>query len=109
MRAAENAANERRAKAEAEALAAKIRRDVEKELEAERAARERDAEATSAEDAVEAMTATYVEVVPEGTVVKLTEEVELAPEPERRGAVPTATPRKSPTKTRKTMKGDDAP
>lgn len=110
MRAAENAANERRAKAEAEALAAKIRRDVEKELEAERAARERDAEATSAEDAVEAMTATYVEVVPEGTVVKLTEEVELAPEPERRGAVPTATPRKSPTKTTKTTKkGDDAP
>jgi kinesin family protein 2/24 len=107
VKAAENAANERRAKAEAEALAAKIRRDVEKELAAERARGARDAERACAEARAEAATATYVKVVPDGTVVTLSGDVDLAPEPARTRVVPTATPRKSPTKETKT--GEDAP
>ena len=107
VKAAENAANERRAKAEAEALAAKIRRDVEKELAAERARGARDAERACAEAGAEAAMATYVKVVPDGTVVAVSGDVELAPEPARTRVVPTATPRKSPAKETKT--GDDAP
>lgn len=89
--------HERRAKREAEALAAKIRKDVELELQRERESARREQERACAEEGAKAARGTYVKVVPDGTRIVLSEEVELAPEPERR-KVPAPSPRQSPKK-----------
>ena len=93
--------NERAAKREAEALAAKIREEVERELARERAEADARAERACAEEDARAKTTTVCsKVVPDGTALELSGDVELAPEPERK-KVPTATPQKSPTKPEK--------
>ena len=93
---------ERAAKREAAALAAKIREEVERELARERAEEENArAERACAEEGARAKTTTvYSKVVPDGTALELSGDVELAPEPERK-KVPAATPQKSPTKPEK--------
>ena len=90
VKAAENAASERAAKREAEALAAKIRKEVELELASERE-REIEAECGGAEGDDGKPTTVYAKVVPDGTPIE-TPEIELAPEPEKKKPA-TATPK----------------
>ena len=92
---------ERAAKREAAALAAKIREEVERELAREREEENARAERACAEEGARAKSTTvYSKVVPGGTALELSGDVELAPEPERK-KVPAATPQKSPTKPEK--------
>lgn len=92
---------ERAAKREAAALAAKIREEVERELAREREEENARAERACAEEGARAKSTTvYSKVVPDGTALELSGDVELAPEPERK-KVPAATPQKSPTKPEK--------